>query len=118
MSSAARSPNRQSREDRLDLIFTALADRKRRAMLSRLGRGPARVTELAEPFDISLPAISRHLRVLERAELIKRTIDGRVHHCSLEPHTLDDAQRWLDERRRLWEESLDALADYVEGDEP
>lgn len=116
MSSTARTHPRRSRDDRLDLVFTALADRKRRAILARLGRGPARVTDLAAPFDISLPAVSRHLRVLERAKLIRRTIDGRVHECSLEPHALAEAQRWLAERRAFWEETLAALAEHVEGE--
>jgi len=86
-------------------------------MLSRLGRGPLRVTELAAPFDISLPAVSRHLRVLERAKLIRRTIDGRVHHCSLEPRAFGEAERWLADRREFWEETLAALAEHVESEE-
>jgi len=76
--------NRDSAEDRLDLVFRALGDRTRRAMLAQLGRGSAIIRELAEPFKMSLPAVCKHLRVLERAGLAQRSIDGRVHHCSLQ----------------------------------
>ena len=100
-------------EDRLDAVFGALSDRTRRAMLARLARGPAMVSELAEPFDMSLPAVSRHLKVLERARLVQRAVDGRVHRCSLAVAPLRDAQGWLDTYRVFWEGQLDALARYV-----
>jgi DNA-binding transcriptional ArsR family regulator len=75
--------NKHSNEDRLDAVFRALSDRTRRALLANLARGPAMVGELAAPFDMSLPAVSRHIRVLEDAKLIVRAVDGRVHRCSL-----------------------------------
>jgi DNA-binding transcriptional ArsR family regulator len=104
---------RRSSEERLDLVFHALADRTRRSVLRRLGRGPARVTELAEPFSISLPAVSKHLRVLERAHLISRQVDGRVHRFSLDVEPLGEVEAWLRERRAFWEQTLDALAAHV-----
>src|SRR5712692_1398710 len=88
---------------RLDLVFHALADRTRRAMLARLARGPAMVSELAEPFAMSLPAVSRHLKVLEHARLVQREVNGRVHRCTLEAAPLRDVQRWLDQYRNFWE---------------
>jgi DNA-binding transcriptional ArsR family regulator len=110
MASRARAA---SAEDRLDLVFHALADRTRRSLLRRLGRGPAMVTELAEPFTMSLPAVSKHLRVLERARLVSRKIDGRVHRCALDPEALGEVEDWLRERREFWEHTLDALAVHV-----
>lgn len=107
------SARHKSEADRLDAVFGALTDRTRRAMLARLVRGPATVTELAEPFSISLPAVSRHLKVLERAELIERRVDGRVHHCSLDPAALHRAESWLLHYRSFWEGALEALADHV-----
>jgi DNA-binding transcriptional ArsR family regulator len=105
---------RAPREDRLDNVFGALADRKRRAILRRLARGPATVSELAAPFDVSLPAMSRHLRVLEEAGLVDRTIEGRVHHCSLAPAALRLADGWLEHYRGYWDATLASLANYVE----
>jgi len=103
-----------TREERLDRVFAALSDRTRRALLSRLGRAPAKITDLAAPFEMSLPAVSKHVRVLERAGLVRRKVDGRVHLCSLDVVPLEEAERWLAERRAFWEESLDALARLVE----
>jgi DNA-binding transcriptional ArsR family regulator len=91
-----------------------LGDQTRRALLARLGERPAMVTELAQPFAMSLPAVSRHIRVLERAGLVARAIDGRVHHCSLSATPLKDVEKWLSQYRRFWEGTLDALARYVE----
>ncbi len=105
---------RASAQDRLDRVFGALSDRTRRAIYRRLSRGPAIVTELAAPFRISLPAISRHLKVLEGAGLIIREIDGRTHRCSLAIAPLRDVDRWLAHYRPFWEETLAALADYAE----
>ena len=82
MRSSVKSKNQS--DDRLDLVFRALGDRTRRALLARLAEKPAMVTELAEPFAMSLPAVSRHIRVLERARLVVRKVDGRVHRCSLD----------------------------------
>jgi DNA-binding transcriptional ArsR family regulator len=103
-----------SRNDRLDRVFRALSDRTRRSMLARLARGPAMVTELAQPFAMSLPAASKHLRVLESARLVRRAIDGRVHRCSLAALPLQDVERWLSHYRVFWEDTLGSLADYVE----
>ncbi len=71
------------------------------------------VTELAEPYPMSLPAVSKHLRVLERARLVSRRIDGRVHRCALDPEALSEVESWLRERREFWEHTLDALATHV-----
>jgi DNA-binding transcriptional ArsR family regulator len=71
------------------------------------------VTELAEPYAMSLPAVSKHLRVLERARLVSRRIDGRVHRCALDPEALGEVERWLRERREFWQDSLDALAAHL-----
>lgn len=105
-------------EDRLDAVFGALADRTRRSLLSRLAEGPQRVTTLAEPFEMTLPAVSKHLRVLERAGLVDRTIDGRVHRCSLNASPLRCAQRWVEDYRTFWEDTLASLAQHVERDDP
>lgn len=110
---SSRGGNR-SAEDRLDLVFRALGDRTRRALLARLANRPAMVTELARPFAMSLPAVSRHIRVLERARLVKRSVDGRVHRCSLDAAPLETAEAWLSRNRRFWTERLEALARYVE----
>ncbi len=104
-------------EDRLDAVFHALADRTRRSMLARLSEGPAKVTVLAEPFDMTLPAASKHLRVLERAGLVDRAIDGRVHRCSLNAEPLEDIERWIEHYRSFWEGTLDALARHVQNEE-
>lgn len=101
-------------EGQLDLIFGALGDQTRRALLARLAERPAMVTELAQPFAMSLPAVSRHIRVLEKAGLVARAIDGRVHHCSLSAAPLKDVEKWLSQYRRFWEGTLNSLARYVE----
>jgi DNA-binding transcriptional ArsR family regulator len=105
-----------SPERELDLLFRALGDQTRRALLARLAEESAKVTDLAEPFAMSLPAVSRHIRVLERAGLVVRNVDGRVHHCSLDPLPLETVDAWLAHYRRFWTGNLDALARYVEGD--
>jgi len=97
----------------LDLIFGAFADPTRRAILRRLGRGPARVTDLASAFPVSLNAVSKHLKVLERARLVRREVRGRDHLCSLNVRTLHRASRWIEETRAFWEDRLDALEHYV-----
>jgi DNA-binding transcriptional ArsR family regulator len=101
-------------DDRLDLVFHALADRTRRRLLQRLAEGPAMVTELARPFSMSLPAVSKHLKVLERAELVRRTVDGRVHHCAIATAPMREIEAWLIRTRLFWDGALDRLADYVE----
>jgi DNA-binding transcriptional ArsR family regulator len=101
-------------EARLDFVFRALGDTTRRRILARLARGPATVSELAEPFAMSLPAVSRHLKVLESARLIARHIDGRIHRCVLHADPLAAVEAWLEPYREFWEGTLDALADYAE----
>ena len=114
MPSSAKTRNPS--DDRLDLVFRALGDRTRRALLSRLAAKPAMVTELAEPFAMSLPAVSRHIRVLERARLVVRHVDGRVHRCSLDLAPLKNVEAWLSHYRHFWEGQLEALARYVDDD--
>jgi DNA-binding transcriptional ArsR family regulator len=111
-------PRSRAKDDQLDDVFHALADRTRRALLTRLVDGSASVTELAEPFAISLPAVSKHLKVLEQAGLIARTVEGRVHRCSLDPRGLREAGEWVDHYRQFWDDTLAALADYVEAAQP
>ena len=98
----------------LDLTFGALADPTRRAILARLTQGEATVGELAEPFAISLPAISKHLSVLENAGLVARMREGRTIRCRLEDKPLEDAEGWIERHRRFWNAQLDALGDYLE----
>ncbi len=98
----------------LDLIFGALADEARRAILARLAEGDASVGELAQPFAISRPAISKHLRVLERASLVSRTREGRFSRCGLDAAPLKDAAEWVERYRKFWEEQLDALSRYLQ----
>jgi len=97
----------------LDATFSALADPTRRAIMRRLANKQRTVTELAEPFDISLPAISKHLRVLEKAGLLVQEREGRIRHCRLSARPLQDASRWIDNYRCFWEESLDRLDEYL-----
>ena len=99
--------------DRLSATFAALADPTRRAILARLALGQTSVTELAEPFQMSLPAVSKHLKVLERAGLITRGRDAQMRPCRIEAKALQEADAWLEEYRRLWEERLDRLDDYL-----
>src|SRR5581483_413456 len=99
--------------DRLSRTFSALADPTRRAILARLASGQASVTELAEPFAMSLPAISKHLKVLERAGLIRRGREAQWRPCRLQPRPLKNAADWLDHYRVFWEESLDRLEGYL-----
>ncbi|MFC1420324.1 ArsR/SmtB family transcription factor [Streptacidiphilus cavernicola] len=103
----------QAGDDRLSTVFAALADPTRRAILARLAAGEATVTELAEPFAMSLPAISRHLKVLERAGLITRGRTAQWRPCRLEAAPLGEASDWLDHYRRFWEDSFAALADHL-----
>ena len=98
----------------LDRTFAALADPTRRRILTHLARGNQRVTDLARPFDMSLPAISKHLRVLENAGLLRRRRYGRVHEIKLEARPLKDAAQWVEKYRKFWEGSLDRLAEYLE----
>jgi len=99
--------------ERLNATFSALADPTRRAILARLSAGETSVTELADPFDMSLPAISKHLKVLERAGLVARGRDAQWRPCRLDATPLKDAADWLERYRRFWEESFDRLDDYL-----
>lgn len=99
--------------DRLSQTLNALADPTRRAILARLSLGETTVNDLAEPFDMSLPAVSKHLRVLEQAGLISKGREAQSRPCRIEPETLKAVDDWLEAYRRLWNESLDRLEDYL-----
>jgi DNA-binding transcriptional ArsR family regulator len=103
-----------SATDRLDRTFAALADPTRRAILARLGAGQASVTELAEPFEMSLPAVSKHLKVLERAGLVARARERQWRPARLEAEPLKEVAEWTERYRRFWEESYDRLDEYLE----
>jgi DNA-binding transcriptional ArsR family regulator len=98
----------------LDLVFKALGDPTRRKLLARLAKGPAMVTDLARPFGMSLPAVGKHIRVLEKAGLVKRTVTGRVHRCALNARPLKNAGDWLRRYQRFWDETLDSLNLYLQ----
>lgn len=100
--------------DRLSETFQALADPTRRAILARLSLGETSVNELAAPFEMSLPAVSKHLKVLERAGLISRSRDAQYRPCKLEPQTLKGVDDWLEEYRGLWEARFDRLDIYLQ----
>lgn len=97
----------------LDRVFQALADPSRRSMVERLCRGPASVSELARPLDMSLPAVVQHLQVLEACGLVRTEKVGRVRTCQIEPATLRSAEQWITERRTGWERRLDRLGDFL-----
>jgi DNA-binding transcriptional ArsR family regulator len=99
--------------DRLSATFAALADPTRRAILARLASGETSVTELAQPFDMSLPAVSKHLKVLERAGLILRGREAQWRPCRIEPRALKEVDDWLERYRRFWEQSFDRLDEYL-----
>ena len=98
----------------LDSVFSALGDATRRGILAQLAEGDSSVTDLAAPYRMSLPAVSKHLRVLENAGLVRKQKDGRVMRCSLEPIHLRDAADWIAQYQRFWEARLDALAEYLD----
>lgn len=100
--------------DSLSETFAALADPTRRAILASLTTGSKTVTELARPFDMTLPAVSKHLKVLEKARLIERSRRAQYRPCTLHPEPLEDVDRWLDRYRRFFEESFDRLDEYLE----
>ena len=100
--------------DQLSATFAALADPTRRAILARLASGECSVTELAEPFDMSMPAVSKHLRVLERAGLIARRRDAQWRPCRIEAGPLKEVADWTEHYRHIWEERLDRLDDYLQ----
>jgi len=100
--------------ERLDAVFHALADRTRREILTGLVRHERTISEIAAPFTMSLPAVSKHVRVLERAGLVRRSVRGRVHRIALDASPLETAESWLERHLRRWEERLDALSRVVE----
>lgn len=102
----------------LSTVFSALADPTRRAILARLQRGEAPVKDLAEPFAMTGPAITKHLKVLERAGLISRGREGRERPCKLAPHGFDAAADWLEQYRTMWEEQLDRLGEFLKSSVP
>jgi DNA-binding transcriptional ArsR family regulator len=99
--------------DQLDLMFQALADPGRRLMVERLSKGPASVSQLAEPLDMSLSAVVQHLQVLEASGLVRTEKVGRVRTCTIEPKALGQAEKWISDRRTLWERRLDRLGDFL-----
>lgn len=99
--------------DRLSMTFSALADPTRRAILSRLSNGPASVNDLAAPFSMSLPAVSKHLKVLERAQLIVRGREAQWRPCEIKAAPLKEATDWMEQYRRFWEERFDRLEEYL-----
>jgi DNA-binding transcriptional ArsR family regulator len=111
--SALRPERKQLSSANLDLVFSALSSPTRRAILNRLSEGESRVTELAKPFHMSLPAISKHLSVLEKAEIISKVKDGRVRICRIEPTSLQMAARWINSYGQLWERQLESLTEYM-----
>lgn len=106
------------KDERLDAVFHALADTTRRRIVAQLARGPSSVGDLAAPFSISLAAVSKHIDVLEDAGVVARTRDGRFKRCRLEPHALDEASSFIEDYRSFWEDTLDGLAEYLEGTRP
>lgn len=100
-------------EDQLDVMFSALADRTRRAIVARLTKGEATVNELAAPYDMSLQAVSQHIRVLQEAGLVSRTRHRQTRPCRLEPEALDTAVSWIEENRRIWSDRMDRLEDHL-----
>lgn len=101
-------------DDQLDRVFAALSDRTRRSILTQLTSGEATMSELASPFDMSLPGVSKHVAVLEAAGLVHRWRSGRVRRCRLEPEAIELASEWLTERQRFWSDTLDSFAAFVE----
>jgi DNA-binding transcriptional ArsR family regulator len=103
----------RSDDDRLSQIFAALANPTRRAILARLAEEEATVNELAEPFELSLPAISKHIKVLERAGLITQGQKAQFRPCTIDPAPLREVSRWTEQYRQLWEERFDRMDDYI-----
>jgi DNA-binding transcriptional ArsR family regulator len=97
----------------LDLVFQALADPTRRAIVERLGRGPASVSELARPFEMSLPAVVQHIHVLEASGLVRSEKIGRVRTCRMDDLAMAKAETWISDRRTIWQRRLDRLGDYL-----
>ena len=108
-----------NQQPNLDLMFQALADPTRRLIVDRLSRGPASVSELAKPFNMSLPAVVQHLQMLEQSGLVRSEKVGRVRTCTIDTGALGQAEKWINDRRIGWERRLDRLGDFLalEGDE-
>lgn len=104
-------------QSRIDETLLALADSTRRAILKRLSSGEARVTELAKPFDISLNAVSKHIRILERAHLVRRRVEGREHFLTFNFKPLDEAIKWLETQHAFWTSRLDALEELLKAED-
>jgi DNA-binding transcriptional ArsR family regulator len=113
-SSSAAIVNRMVKSDTLDRTFSALADPTRRDILVHLSRGPASISQLAEPFDISLPGVLKHVRILEEANLVTSEKNGRTRECRLGPEHMDDVTRWIEVQRKRWERRLDRLEAAIE----
>ncbi len=109
-------PNPTDTSPNLGAVFAALAHPTRRAMVARLAEGPATAGELAAPFAMSLPAVSKHLKVLERAGLMRREVVGRVHHCHATLEPMKAAEVWIRQRNAFWDTKLAALGDYLDGE--
>lgn len=107
-----------NQQSNLDLMFQALADPTRRAMVDRLSRGPASVSELAKPFDMSLPAVVQHLQALEASGLVSSQKVGRVRTCQIEPEALSLTEQWINDRRTTWVRRLDRLGEFLAAEEP
>lgn len=102
-----------NKQTRLDVVFGALADSTRRGMIGRLAQGPATIGELGAPYSITKAAVTKHIKVLERAGLLERRVEGRTHHCRIEPGALGQAEEWVRQVRAFWEERFDDLADHL-----
>ena len=111
------SAGTKRKDERLDAVFHALADTTRRRIVDRLARGPTSVGELADPFTISLAAISKHLDVLEDAGVVRREREGRFQRCRLAPEGLDEVSQFIEHYRSFWSDTLEQLAEYLEGPE-
>jgi DNA-binding transcriptional ArsR family regulator len=107
----------QTTSPSLDLMFQALADPTRRMMVDRLSRGPASVSELAKPFEMSLPAVVQHLQVLEQSGLVKSEKVGRVRTCTIDSTAMSQAEKWINDRRIQWERRLDRLGEFLAANE-
>lgn len=103
---------------RMDAVFTALADGTRRHMITRLSRGPATIGELGRPFAVTKAAITKHVKLLERAKLVRRVREGRIHRVTLNPRPMRQAEDWIERYRKFWENSLDALERYLDEENP
>lgn len=99
--------------DRLDAVFSALADPTRRRILERLARGRMTIGEAAAGFPISQPAISKHVKILEQSGLVRRDVQGRVHHLQLSPDAMETASAWIEKQRRFWNDAFDRLDDFL-----